>query len=151
MSDSIKHIVRVSQAALMEMIMSGVAAYEAERRRREANGDAELAELYVETGGHLWGYSNPHPVLTLHYVEHVSVSVFATREKDSIVEHDEEVGIKRQLMGLLRPELRMLGDFHTHPYKTLRAAKAAKGWEPSRLSLGIERWMPRELDPRHLP
>ena len=127
-----RHVVRVSQAALLEMILSGVTAYEAERRRMENEGEGEPeGELYVETGGHLWGYSNPHPALSFHYIEHVSISVFATRKSDSIAEHAEEVGVKRQLMSILRPELRLLGDFHTHPYSTLKEAKEAPGWEPS--------------------
>lgn len=132
MAGSYKHIVRVSEAALTEMIMSGVTAYEARLRRVEKKRSVgSHEELYVETGAHLWGYSNPFGSATLHYVEHVSVSAFAKRKKDEIREHAEEVGIKRQVMRLLRPELRLLGDFHSHPYKNLRAVSAAEGWLPS--------------------
>lgn len=47
-----------------------------------------------------------------------SVSVFAERTPISIADHDEELTVKRQAMSYMRPELALLGDYHSHPWRT---------------------------------
>lgn len=112
--------IRISQAAALEMIMSGLTAYEAKRR---------TGATYVETGGELWGHSRRlSSGDRLHFVELASVSVFAKRKPDSIEDHQEEFRVKRALMGRMRPELSLIGDFHSHPYKNLSEVKANTGW-----------------------
>ena len=103
--------------------MSGLTAYEARRR---------AGDTAVETGGELWGHTRVLPTgERLHYIELATVSVFAKRTPSSIADYAEEYRVKRAFMGKMRPELCLLGDFHTHPYDNLTKVKQEEGWRSS--------------------
>ncbi|OXE36028.1 MAG: hypothetical protein CGW95_10205 [Phenylobacterium zucineum] len=113
--------VRLSLGAATDIIMSGLTAYERRHTKKEGS--------YVETGGELWGYVRRLPSgERLYYVEQATVSVFARRDHESIAHSPDETAIKRKVMQRLRPELTLLGDFHTHPYDDLPDVKSAAGW-----------------------
>lgn len=117
-------VVKVSEAAAIELIMSGLAAYEGRRR---------AGKTYVETCGQLWGLTKPLPGRRrLFYVEHATTGALSKRHPDWVIPHAGEVSVKRAVMERLRPELTLLGEFHTHPYDSLDEVKRNEGWEYSR-------------------
>jgi hypothetical protein len=125
-SEMITTIVRFSAAAAIELILNAIGAYEAKVR----NGASA-----VETTGQFWGYVNgPHRGVRVAYIDHLSPNVFADREPDQVLEDFDEVAVKAEAMNILRPELTLLGNFHTHPYRTVSEVKSAGetgGWHAS--------------------
>lgn len=113
--------IHVSDSSLMHLVLAGMEAY----KMRAYKGRSPL-----ETGGLLWGHVKDDTNGTDHItVEHVSTDTDAERTPDSIALSERTTQIKREMVQDRWPNLSLVGDFHTHPYKSYGQALREKGWQ----------------------
>jgi hypothetical protein len=107
------YFVRVSEDALVQLVLSGLEAYCIEHAR----GDGKRGSA-VETYATLWGHQvragEDGP--TVYCVEHVGVDTSADRGRWSVLPSGEALALKREVMASLWPQYDFLGDVHTHPF-----------------------------------
>ena len=117
--------IHVSDSSLMHLLLAGLEAYKMRvRRGSEAN-----RKLPLETGGLLWGFIKDGVGGMDHIsVEHVSVDTAAKKETDSVSLSKHSTLVKRRIIEDRWPNLSLIGDFHTHPYKSLAEVRGIKGW-----------------------
>lgn len=106
--------IRVSDAALLQLLMAGMESYRVRRWGRHATSGRGPAE----TAGLLWGYTAFRDGMDHVVVEHVSTDKFAEGTYlGSDAPNDDVTTVKQEVVADRWPHLSMLGDFHTHPYK----------------------------------
>jgi hypothetical protein len=114
--------IRVSEDALGSMALAAIEAYAfGEGTKRKRRG--------LETYGYLWGHTKRETELTQYYLTKLSVSISAERERASVVPNDDAGRLKARFMDRWAPELTLLGDFHTHPFKDQPLVRSVKGYE----------------------
>ena len=63
------------------------------------------------------------------FLERLAVSLSAERRTDSVTPKAEATNLMAEVMARLAPELTLLGDFHSHPYKDRATVNRIKGFE----------------------
>jgi len=120
--NDVGYVVRLSEGALIGMILNGLEAYAVMHDRRAR---------FVETYGCLFGYqSTMHDRRTLYQVEMANIDTSAKRRPDGVKYFPEAMILKAETMHAYWPHLQYLGDFHTHPYDSctrVRRARKEKG------------------------
>lgn len=107
------HIVRVSDAALAQMVLAAMEGFEVPHV--VGNGFRRGVETYAL----LWGHEMPLAAETaLHAIEMISVDTSATRTTNSVNSRFESIDVKREIIHSAWPNLRFIGDWHTHPHRT---------------------------------
>lgn len=118
------YFVRISDQALEDMVL---AASEAkvlgDGNRRKHKG--------VETYGHLWGNRRPDAENEQEhiYIEKFSMSLSAVGTFNEVRPDEDALHLKASILERWSPHLMLLGDFHTHPFDSLRKIKTQKGWD----------------------
>jgi hypothetical protein len=79
----------------------------------------------LETFGYIWGYKKETESQIVFYVDQLALSIAARRDADSVVPNGQSAILKSNFMDTLSPHKRLLGDFHTHPYKNMNEVKKA--------------------------
>ena len=98
-----KHIVNVSESALMHLCLIGLESYCIPRTPKE-------------TYGLLWGSIAAKRNDSIHYqVEHVSTDVEAERTAGWVSYNQRSLQLKKEIIEECWPSLSFVGDFHTHP------------------------------------
>lgn len=104
------YTVRVSEEAVMQMILSGLEAYsvlhEGKKKRQKR----------IETAGLLWGNEIQKEKKVLYNITTVSIDTSAKRAAGSVTQNENALKIKKDIMDSFFPQHDFLGDFHTHPY-----------------------------------
>ncbi|MEE2003414.1 hypothetical protein QWY20_18365 [Alkalimonas sp. MEB108] len=105
-------IVSISEQAFFTIVTAALEAYKVDHSKLE-----DGSEIRLETFGNLWG----HETFTksdsiVYHVTYADVSTSASREKSSVLPKDEAYELKNQFVEYLFPELKFLGDYHSHPY-----------------------------------
>ena len=114
--------IHVSDSALLQLLMAGMESYKV----REWGGSVTAARGPAETTGLLWGYTACRDGVDHVVVEQVATDKFAKGTYWETEEPREDVTTTKQEVVADRwPHLSMLGDFHTHPYKSLKEATDA--------------------------
>ena len=123
--------IRVSNRALESMVLSASESY--------VLGDGHRISIkkshqnYKETYGHIWGIRKINKNSTEYiYVDRFYESLSARRKRDSVEPNEDAVRLKNSILERWSPHLSFLGDFHTHPYESLKEVQKCKGWEFSR-------------------
>lgn len=111
--------VRMSDRFLEAAIMGAIEAY--------CHGDGFQTE--IETIGPIWGHRRINGDQHTIFLERLAVSLSADRETDSVTPKAEATELMAQVMERLAPELTLLGDFHSHPYKDRATVDRIKGFE----------------------
>lgn len=101
--------IHFSENCLRELCLSTIEAY--------VVGD--LSSRQIETIGGLWGYTQETNGVKHIKIEIASECLSAERTNESVAEYDESINFKRMFLEQWSPELRLIGDFHTHPYLSL--------------------------------
>lgn len=102
----------------------------------------------AETAGLLWGYVVSREDRDHVVVEHVSTDTFAKGTSGEVGLNEEVTRVKQEVVAKRWPHLSMIGDFHTHPYKTYSDAKDNAGWE---FSEGDRDWYEKHHDAASWP
>ncbi|MDE0660082.1 MAG: hypothetical protein OXI79_10585 [Gammaproteobacteria bacterium] len=135
--------IHVSDSSLMHLLLAGLEAYKMRVRR----GSDANRKLPLETGGLLWGFIKDGVGGMDHVtVEHISVDTAANRQTDSVALCKHSTVVKRRIIEDRWPNLSLIGDFHTHPYKSLAEVKHEKGWEPSACDIAFYEKCDEERD-----
>lgn len=120
--NSVGYVVRLSEPALIGMILNGLEAYSVLHDSRAR---------FVETYGCLFGYQAPmRDKRTLYQVEMANIDTSAKRKPDGVKYFPDAMILKAETIRSYWPHLEYLGDFHTHPYEScakVRRARKEKG------------------------
>ena len=122
------YVIRVSESAAIQMCLHGLEAYtiyrKAGRHRKEA---------MTETFGLVWGHEvTQADGRTLYSVDLVSMDVSAEFGRSFCQPYPEAFTLKKDIVTSFWPHYEFLGDFHTHPFRTIEEAIACKGFSLSR-------------------
>ncbi len=116
--------IHVSDSALMHLLLAGMESYTVRHWGKEVRKGP------AETAGLLFGYVTPRDGMDHAMVEHVSTDTFAKGTYWSVDLNPNVTKRKCEVIADRWPYLSLVGDFHTHPYKTYSEASAG-GWEAS--------------------
>ncbi|HVN23341.1 MAG TPA: hypothetical protein VMT71_05180 [Syntrophorhabdales bacterium] len=122
------YVIRVSESAAIQMCLHGLEAYtiyrKAGRRHKEA---------MTETFGLVWGHEvTQADGRTLYSVDLVSMDISAEFGKSFCRPYPEAFTLKKDIVTSFWPQYEFLGDFHTHPFKTIEDVVASKGFSLSK-------------------
>ncbi|MBL7239594.1 hypothetical protein [Komagataeibacter rhaeticus] len=112
--------VNFSEESLRQMCLSAIESY--------VIGDGKN-KTQIETLSFIWGYCNSNGEGRQFRVETASECVSAKRTTHSVSGYKKSAHLKSEFMKFWSPELTFLGDFHTHPYDTVKEVKSEKGFE----------------------
>ncbi len=114
--------VRMSAQLLEAMTLAAVEAYcYGKRQKRKWQP--------VETLGYIWGYKKLEGDHTIFYLDRTSLSISSSRGIDSVLPNNEAALLKNEVVLRWSPHLTMLGDFHSHAYRTLTQVQKIVGFE----------------------
>ena len=122
--------IRVADRALESMVLSASESFVLgdgnKPQKRRWRG-----KRYVETFGFVWGYRQE---VDDGETEHIHIDRFyeslsARRKSNSVTPNEDAVWLKNSIIKRWSPHLLLLGDFHTHPYKSRQDVEDRKGWE----------------------
>jgi hypothetical protein len=111
--------VRMSDRFLEAAIMGAIEAY--------CHGDGNQTE--IETIGPIWGHRRENGDEHVIFLDRLAVSLSAERDTKSVTPKAEATQLMAEVMDRLAPELTLLGDFHSHPYKDRTEVDRNKGFE----------------------
>jgi len=98
------------------------------------HGDGFQTE--IETIGPIWGHRRFKGDEQIIFLERLAVSLSAERDTDSVTPKAEATALMAEVMDRLAPELTLLGDFHSHPYKDLESPTAHREAETAKAHRG---------------
>ncbi len=105
-------IVSLSENAFFTIVTAALEAFQVDHSKLD-----DGSELHLETFGNLWGHETPLANNgMIYHVSNADVSTSASREKMSVSPKDEAYTLKSNFMSYFFPELKFLGDYHSHPY-----------------------------------
>ncbi|NWC69903.1 hypothetical protein HX873_18595 [Pseudomonas sp. P7758] len=111
-------LVSLSEQAFFTIATSALEAY-----RVDHSADLDGTGIKLETFGYLWGHlSSTSMNETVYRISQANVSTAAHRTGDSVTARDDAYTLKNTFVESFFPELRFLGDFHSHPYSQERDA-----------------------------
>ncbi len=83
----------------------------------------------VETLGYIWGFKKRDLNEVVFFLDRMSTSISSTRGRDSVDPNPEAAILKNEVVLRWSPHLALLGDFHSHPYRTLKDVTKINGFE----------------------
>lgn len=121
--------VTISDRALQSMVLAACEAYAFGKNNKRKP---------VETYAHLWGYRRRQQESETEYlhVDRISICVSAKVSNSQTVVSTDVIALQDDIVKHWSPHLSLLGDFHTHPYRTRAKLRKNKGWEFSDVDKG---------------
>lgn len=117
------YLVILSENALISLLLSSLEAYAIEKK-----GFRGKHKKHLETYGSIYGqHIELEDGRTLFRVEMAQTDTTAKQTMDSVQYSEEAISLKRAALASFWPHLDYLGDFHSHPYETLREVRDTKG------------------------
>jgi len=111
--------VNISENALEAMTIAAIEAY--------LVGDGRNKEL--ETYGYVYGFRTSAGNQTRILVDRMHVSTSAKKTTDYVIPNETAEKLVHAILQRRSPHLLYLGDFHTHPYGTLKKVNKISGYE----------------------
>jgi hypothetical protein len=106
------------------LVLSSLEAYAIEKK-----GSRGKNKKHLETYGSIYGqHIQLDDGRTLFRVEMAQSDTTAKQTTSSVHYSEEAIALKRAALASFWPHLDYLGDFHSHPYETLKEAKDLKGY-----------------------
>ena len=122
-----KREITISEQALQGMVLAACEAYAFGK-----NNKRKPVEMYA----HLWGHRRRQGSKTEHvHVDRIGVCVSAKAKKDRVKIFTDVIALQDDIVKRWSPHLSLLGDFHTHPYKSLKKLRRVRGSEFSRTDI----------------
>ncbi len=113
--------ITISEQALQGMVLAACEAYAFGK-----NDKRKPVEMYA----HLWGYRRRQGSETEHvHVDRIGVCVSAKAKKDRVKVSTDVITLQDDIVKRWSPHVSLLGDFHTHPYKSLKKLRRVRGSE----------------------
>ena len=129
--------IHVADSALIHLMLAGMESYKVRHWGKNVTAKRGPAE----TAGLLFGYTTRKDSMDHVMVEHVSTDTFAKGTYQDVGFNQDVTNAKRDVIEERWPYLSLVGDFHTHPYKTFTDAQKVRGWEAS---TGDRKWWGRK-------
>jgi hypothetical protein len=105
-------IVSISEHAFFTMVTSALEAYKVDHSKLE-----DGSEVRLETFGNLWGFETiTKNGAVIYHISSADVSTAASRERAQVIPKDDAYALKQKFVDYFFPELKFLGDYHSHPY-----------------------------------
>ena len=98
---------------------------------------------YVEINGYLWGACVDYESCSYIHIEKFGPSISSWKRMNSYISNERSPWLMNSIVKRRSPHMKFLGEFHTHPYKSLSDVESAKGWEFSNEDL---KWWPESKD-----
>jgi hypothetical protein len=118
------YLVMISENALISLILASLEAYAIEKK-----GAKVQQNRHLETYGSIYGqHIDLDDGRTLFRVEMALYDTTARQTKSSVEYSEEAITLKRAALASFWPHLDYLGDFHSHPYDNLQAARSVQGF-----------------------
>jgi hypothetical protein len=113
-----KYVVRVSENALISLVLSSLEAYSVKKKDiKEKGRPKSRIEVYGSLFGHEIMMKNKDVV---YQVEMAHTDTTAEQRRSSIDENKEAISLKVDVITSFWPHLKYLGDFHSHPFRNTR-------------------------------
>ncbi len=123
-NDSKKYVVRVSENALISLVLSSLEAYSVKKKDiKEKGRPKSRIEVYGSLFGHEITLKNRE---VIYQIEMAHTDTTAEQRRSSIDENKEAISLKVDVITSFWPHLKYLGDFHSHPFKNTREVMASK-------------------------
>lgn len=120
------YIVRVSEKALILMILNGIEAYSTVNKNLGTDGRRHGP---LETYGNLFGYETTlKNGERLYSIELLSTDTSALQSRHMTDYNEETIKLKADTIRCFWPQFEYLGEFHTHPYLTPEDVKNDNGY-----------------------
>jgi hypothetical protein len=104
------YIIRISENAIIQMILSGLEAYNI------LHPIGKINRRKIETYGLLWGHEiSLQNKKTFYCIDMLSIDTSAERHKSMVSPNDSALELKENILTSFWPQYEFLGDFHTHP------------------------------------
>ena len=117
-------VVRLSENALLSLVLNGLEAYSVFDKNKNSGPKRGL-----ETYGSLIGYETKmKDERALFQIELANVDTSAGKKKNEVEYNELATTLKAQTLGSFWPHLEYLGDFHTHPYRCYSEVSNDKGY-----------------------
>ncbi len=113
--------VRISDAALNQIVVSGVEAYCLRGVKSSRTG--------VEILGYLWGTQRRSGEATLIHIDLATTSVVAKGTNTAVRAHKDSAVLMADVLDRWAPHLNLVGDFHTHPFCDLDEVNGVGGFQ----------------------
>lgn len=113
-----KYVVRVSENALISLVLSSLEAYSVKKMDITQKGRPKSR---IEVYGSLFG----HEVVMknnaiLYHIEMANTDTTAEQRRSSVDVNREAISLKADVITSFWPHLIYLGDFHSHPFKSTK-------------------------------
>ena len=110
-----RYVVRVSENALISLILSSLEAYSVKKKDiKEKGRPKSRIEVYGSLFGHEIVMKNKE---ILYQVEMAHTDTTAEQRRSSVAENKEAISLKADVITSFWPHLIYLGDFHSHPFR----------------------------------
>lgn len=117
--------IHVSDNAIIHLLMAGIESYHVRHWGDQISENRGPAE----TAGLLFGYYTSREDMDVITVDHVSTDTFAKGTYWEVGLNETVTQVKKDVIRRRWPHLSLVGDFHTHPYKSYTDAANDKGWQ----------------------
>ena len=135
-NNSKKYVVRVSENALITLILSSLEAYSVKKKDiKEKGRPKSRIEIYGSLFGHKTIMKNNE---IIYHVEMAHTDTTAEQRRSSVDENREALSLKSDVISSFWPHMIFLGDFHSHPFKNIRDVVESKRYF---LSEGDREWL----------
>lgn len=105
-------LVSLSEQAFFTIATAALEAY-----RVDHSAALDGSAIKLETFGYLWGHVSSTSMNEVVYrISQASVSTAAHRTGESVTAREDSYELKNTFVESFFPELKFLGDFHSHPY-----------------------------------
>lgn len=104
-------VISLSEQAFFTIVTASLEAYQVDHSKLE-----DGSEVRLETFGNLWGHVTEQDGSIIYQVTCADVSTSATREKTQVIPKDGAYNLKSNFVNYFFPEMKFLGDYHSHPY-----------------------------------
>lgn len=109
-----RYLVRISESAFMQMTLATIAAYDVPKQSPGKGNSARWNETY----GLLWGHEVRKPGGSIIYsIEHTTIDGHATNAHSWVLPSADYREKLSEVLPAFWPSARLVGEFHSHPYK----------------------------------
>lgn len=145
-------VVYLSHRALEDMLLSTLEGYQVPKTVKSrftevyglCLGMVRDEKLKRKGGGDYW---RKHV-----YVQQAPVQIRAKATKDHVWPNSRSLATQLEAAKVLFPHLEVIGDFHSHPYRSARGLRRMKKWEPSQEDYNYNPgWVKTMREYRHSP
>jgi hypothetical protein len=119
-----KYIVRVSENALISLVLSSLEAYSVKKKDiKEKGRPKSRIEVYGSLFGHEIAMKDK---AILYHIEMAHTDTTAEQRRSSVDENKEAISLKADVITSFWPHLIYLGDFHSHPFRNTKEVLDSK-------------------------